>query len=256
MKIPDIAANYILRRNFKPIQSAVIYTISVILLGYSPDAQASDSFRSSITSGRLDLGAVLTFFFLMLGPIKVLSPFVAMTERVGSSLRTQLAIRATIFSCLALAVAALIGEQSLESYGVSLKVLALTGGLVLAVVAFQTILQQFQPILTVETDPLPLEIAVIRLAFPIIITPYGIAAVIIFTAIASDTWTKIAVVAMALAVLVLDLIAMLVARPLLKWLGAPLLIMGVVLAIIQLALGVQIVLSNLAALGVVELRST
>jgi hypothetical protein len=61
---------------------------------------------------------------------------------------------------------------------------------------------------------------------------------------------------MALGVPLLDLIAMLVARPLLKWLGAPLLITGVVLAIIQLALGVKAVLSNLAALGVFALRSS
>jgi multiple antibiotic resistance protein len=120
------------------------------------------------------------------------------------------------------------------------------------VVVFQIILAQFQPNQTVEADPLPLDAAVLRLAFPIIITPYGIAAVIIFTAIASDTLTKIAVMAI---VLQLDLIAMFVARPLLKWLGAPLLILGVVLAIIQLALGVQVVLSNLSALGVFGFRS-
>jgi multiple antibiotic resistance protein len=135
-------------------------------------------------------------------------------------------------------------------------VLAQTGGLVLSVVAFQTILEQFQPQQKAEAEALPLNVAVLHLAFPIIITPYGIAAVIIFTAIASDTSTKIAVTAMALDVLLLDLLGMLVARPVLKWLGAPLLIMGVVLAIIQLALGVQIVISNLAALGVFALRSS
>jgi multiple antibiotic resistance protein len=255
MKIPSIA-NGVIGYNFEPIQSVALAVILVILIVHLPDAQASDSFRSSMTSGRPDLGAALAFFFLMLGPIKVLGPFVTMTEHVDNSFRTRLAIRATIFSCLALVVAALIGERSLEDYGVSLDVLALTGGLVLAVVACQTILEQFQPNQTIEADPLPLDVAVVRLAFPIVITPYGIAAVIIFTAIAPDTWTKITVMAMALGVLLLDLIAMLFARPLLKWLGAPLLIMGVVLAIIQLAIGVQIVLRNLAALGVFELRSS
>jgi multiple antibiotic resistance protein len=255
MKTHSIAT-CVLQRIFQLTPLPAFGVILAILLGHSLDAQASDSLRSGISSGRLDLGAAFTFFFLMLGPIKLLGPFVTMTERVESSFRTQLAIRATIFSCLALVVAALIGERSLENYGVSLNVLALTGGLVLSVVAFQTILEQFQPNQTVEADPLPLDVAVLRLAFPIIITRYGIAAVIIFTAIASDTSRKLAVMAMALGVLLLDLIAMLVARPLLKWLGAPLLIMGVVLAIIQLAIGVQIVLSNLAALGVFALRSS
>jgi multiple antibiotic resistance protein len=122
------------------------------------------------------------------------------------------------------------------------------------VVAFQTILEQFQPLQKTENDILPLDAAVLRLAFPTIITPYGVAALIIFTAVASGTSTKLEVMAIALGVLLLDFVAMLFARPLLKWLGAPLLIMGVVLAIIQLALGVQVVLSNLAALGVFALR--
>jgi multiple antibiotic resistance protein len=91
---------------------------------------------------------------------------------------------------------------------------------------------------------------VLRLAFPTIITPYGIAAVIIHAAIASDTSTKVAIFLVALGVLLLDLFAMLIARPLLKWLGAPLLILNAVLAIIQLAFGVQIIVTSLAAIGV------
>jgi multiple antibiotic resistance protein len=96
---------------------------------------------------------------------------------------------------------------------------------------------------------------VLRLAFPTIITPYGIAAVIIFTAIASDTSTKVAVFLLALGVLLMDLLAMLIARPLLKWLGAPLLILNAVLAVIQLAFGVQVIVNSLAAIGVFPLRA-
>ena len=87
----------------------------------------------------------------MLGPINVLGPFVKMTKRADDRFRRQLAIRATIFSCLALAAAALVGERSLRDYGVSLNVLMLTGGLVLSVVAFQTIFQQFRPVHSDET---------------------------------------------------------------------------------------------------------
>jgi multiple antibiotic resistance protein len=82
---------------------------------------------------------------------------------------------------------------------------------------------------------------VLRLAFPTIVTPHGIAADIILTAIASDTSTEIAIFFIALGVLLLDLFAMLIARPLMKWLGAPLLILNASLAIIQLAFGVQII---------------
>jgi multiple antibiotic resistance protein len=205
----------------------------------------------------VDLGETFTFFFLMLGPIKVLGPFVKMTERAEARFRRQLAIRATLFSCLALAAAALVGERTLQDYGVPLNVLALTGGLVLSVVAFQKILEQFRPVATEETEAetLSLDSAAFRLAFPIVITPYGIVAVIIFIAIAQETPTKVAIFLLAVGVLLIDLVAMLIARPLLKWLGAPLLILDAVLAVIQLAFGMQIILTSLAAIGVFPLRA-
>jgi multiple antibiotic resistance protein len=176
----------------------------------------------------------LTFFFLMLGPIKVLGPFVKMTERAEAQFRRQLAIRATIFSCLALAAAALVGERTLRDCGVSLNVLVLTRGLVLSVVVFQKILELFRPVAIEETraEKLSLDFAAFRLAFPSVITPYGIAAVIIFIAIAQETPTEVAIFLLAVGVLLLDLIAMPIPRPLVKWLATPLLILDAVFAMI------------------------
>jgi multiple antibiotic resistance protein len=227
------------------------------VLGHVPSALANGSFRSSISSAHVDLGEVFTFLFLMLGPINVLGPFVKMTEGADDRFRRQLAIRATILSCVALATAAVVGERTLRDYSVSLNVLALTGGLVLSAVAFQTILEQFRPVAIDKTvaENLSLDSAVLRLAFPTIVTPYGIAAVIIFIAIAQEIPTEVAIFLLAVGVLLLDLVAMLIARPLLKWLGVPLLILNAVLAIIQLAFGVQIILTSLAAIGVFPLRA-
>ena len=238
-------------------QFATIGVIMSGVLGHAPRALASGSFRSSISSAHVDLGEVFTFLFLMLGPINVLGPFVKMTEGADDRFRRQLAIRATILSCLALATAAVVGERTLRDYSVSLNVLALTGGLVLFVVAFQTILEQFRPVAIDRTvaEKLSFDSAVLRLAFPTIVTPYGIATVIVFTAIATETSTEVLIFLLALGVLMLDLFAMLIARPLLKWLGVPLLILNAVLAIIQLAFGVQIILTSLAAIGVFPLRA-
>jgi multiple antibiotic resistance protein len=242
------------------IRITQLATIGVILsgvLGHAPRALASGSFRSSISSAHVDLGEVFTFLLLMLGPINVLGPFVKMTEGTDDGFRRQLAIRATILSCLTLATAAVVGERTLRDYSVSLNVLALTGGLVLFAVAFQTILEQFRPVAIDRTvaEKLSLDSAVLRLTFPTIVTPYGIAAVIIFIAIAQETPTEVAIFLLAVGVLLLDLVAMLIARPLLKWLGVPLLILNAVLAIIQLAFGVQIILTSLAAIGVFPLRA-
>jgi multiple antibiotic resistance protein len=239
---------------------APLVSIGVILsvvLGHKSGALASSSFRSSISSAQVDLGEVFAFLFLMLGPINVLGPFVKMTEGAEDQFRRQLAVRATILSCLGLATAAVIGERTLRNYGVSLNVLALAGGLVLSVVAFQTIIERFRPVSANkgDADMLSLNSAVVRLAFPTIVTPYGIATLIVFTALASETSTKAVIVLIALGILVLDLFAMLIARPLLKWLEVPLLILNAVLAIIQLAFGVQIIVTSLAAIGVFSFRA-
>jgi multiple antibiotic resistance protein len=246
-----------IRGSIRITQFATIGVIVSGVLGRAPRALASGSFRSSISSAHVDLGEVFTFLFLMLGPINVLGPFVKMTEGADDRFRRQLAIRATILSCLALAIAVVVGEKTLRDYSVSLNVLALTGGLVVSVVAFQTILEQFRPVAIDRTvaEKLSLDSAVLRLTFPTIVTPYGIAAVIIFIAIAQETPTEVAIFLLAVGVLLLDLVAMLIARPLLKWLGVPLLILNAVLAIIQLAFGVQIILTSLAAIGVFPLRA-
>jgi multiple antibiotic resistance protein len=246
-----------IRGSIRITQFATIGVIVSGVLARAPRALASGSFRSSISSAHVDLGEVFTFLFLMLGPINVLGPFVKMTEGADDRFRRQLAIRATILSCLALATAAVVGEKTLRDYSVSLNVLALTGGLVLSVVAFQTILEQFRPVAIDRTvaEKLSLDSAVLRLTFPTIVTPYGIAAVVIFIAIAQETPTEVAIFLLAVGVLLLDLVAMLIARPLLKWLGVPLLILNAVLGIIQLAFGVQIILTSLAAIGVFPLRA-
>jgi multiple antibiotic resistance protein len=212
--------------------------------------------NSGIAASGLDLSEAFMFFFLMLGPFKILGPFVKMTKELDDASRKGLATRAIIFSGLALALATLIGEKSLANYRVSLNVLAVAGGLVLFLVSIKTILAQFDSPAIEEAVPQPFSPswAVSPLAFPTIVTPYGIAAVIIFAAVAPDFSTKVQVVLLAMGVLVLDLVAMLFARPLLKWFGMPLALLGVVLAIIQLAIGLQVIFRALDRMGVMNLQ--
>ena len=51
--------------------------------------------------------------------------------------------------------------------------------------------------------------------------------------------------------MLLNLVAMLFARPILEYLGMPLQIVGIVLGIIQVALGLQVIVIGLRGLGVV-----
>jgi multiple antibiotic resistance protein len=199
----------------------------------------------------IEFTEMFTFLFLMLGPIKILGPFARLTHGGDETFAKKLAVRAFIFSCVALVFAAFIGEKSMRKYHVSVPVLAIAAGIILFLVALQTVMQQFDPnkLAHHEFEP-SLRLAVSPLAFPTIVTPYGVAAVIIFMTLTPDFVTRSEIFGVLLGLMVLNLIAMLFAKPILKYAGMPLQLLGTVLGIIQVALGLQIIVLGLRGLGI------
>lgn len=206
----------------------------------------------NVGHGSVEPGQMFALLFLMLGPIKILVPFINITQGTQPEFRRHLATRAILYSAAALALAAAIGQNTLENFAVPVPVLALTAGLVLFLVALQTVLQQFQPPSGPRPDaPAPsLQMAVNPLAFPTIVTPYGIAAVIIFTSLASDLPSKLGVVGLVAMILVLDWLAMIFAHVIVKYIGTALQVFAVVLGVTQIAIGLQVILRSLSNLGV------
>ena len=200
----------------------------------------------------ISAGEMLAFFFLLLGPIKILGPFVKLTRGAEPRFGRQLAIRGILLAAGALGAAAIVGEKFLDNFRIGLPVLAITGGLILFLAAMDTVMQQFRGPAGADAKDLPLSLslAVSPLAFPTIVTPSGIAAVIIFVTLSPDLAGKLTIGLLLLVILILDLIAMLYARAILKWLALPLYILGVVLGVIQVALGLNIILVNLSRIGV------
>ena len=68
------------------------------------------------------------FFFLLLGPIKILGPFHRMTESADPALRRKLAVRGFLFATCIVLLAGTMGVEALRNYNVQPPVLALTGG--------------------------------------------------------------------------------------------------------------------------------
>lgn len=198
------------------------------------------------------LAQVWGFFFLLLGPIKIIGPFVRMTEGADDALRRRLALRAFVFATCIVLLAGTMGVQALRNYQIPPPVLALTGGLVLFLVALQGLLESFNPRpRPPRTDPPDLHLAAMPLAYPVIVTPSGVAAVIIYMTLAQGLAGKGVIVALLLALMLLNLLAMLFARPILRWLGMPLMVLGTVLGVVQAALGLNIMLVTLRTLGVI-----
>jgi len=211
---------------------------------------------SEAASAEPQIGGRKIFFmlFLMLGPIKILAPFVEMTRASDTAFRRTLAGRAILFSAAALALAGLLGRTMLENFDISLPVLALTGGVILFLVAIQTVLHQATAgsnFLRSADHPPDLRLAFSPLAFPTIVTPYGIAAVIVFATLARGSHdAELVVAGIVLLVLVLDWLAMLFAETILKWIGTTLQVFAVVLGVTQVALGLQVIMHSLSMIGV------
>lgn len=191
---------------------------------------------------------IFIFFFVMLGPLKLLTPFVRVTEEADERLRRGLAVRATLVATASLAVAATFGAKVLDAWEVSTSAMLIAAGVLLSWVAFRMVTAVYAPPETTgETagktaaPPSP-RLAVVPLAFPGVVTPYGLAVLILLVANAGSTTRLIEIIAALALVLVLDLLAMLFARPLLRWLGPALPIVGAALGVLQVALGVELVL--------------
>jgi multiple antibiotic resistance protein len=216
--------------------------------------RAAGAAAGEIVPRQFPVAQIFTFLFLMLGPFKIIGPFAQVTQGADATTTRHIALLATLFASLALLVAAFLGEYFLTSFGIPLPVLALSAGLILLLVALINILQQFLPhAAPAEPEAMrrtpPLQLALSPLAFPTIVTPYGIATLVVFLALATEMQARLTVGAIVVAIMLLNLGVMLLTRHILPVLVVLLPILGAVLGVVQVALGLQIVHSSLRTLG-------
>lgn len=197
-----------------------------------------------------DIMHIFTILFLMLGPFKIIGPFAQMTQAADPKLTRNIALRGFLYATIALLLAALIGENILSNYGIPIPILAISGGIILFLVAILNIIHQFDPPATKDENPVKptMKMAIYPLAFPTIVTPYGIAAVIVFFALSPDLKTKLLVGSVVLGIMVLNLIFMLLNRYTYKYFALVLPLLAAILGVVQVALGLQIIYKALAQL--------
>jgi multiple antibiotic resistance protein len=190
-------------------------------------------------------------FFVTLGPLKLIGPFVHETSAADAKTVSQIAIRAFVLATICVFAAGFGGSIVLAKWQVSLPAMTLAGGLIFFLVALRQVLEPYQshppsPPAAI-TSPM---VTAAKLAFPLIAPPYGIAAVIVvFAAAHSGTRVEL-IVALLLIVMVLNLLTMLYARALLHGAAALVLrVIGAVLGVLQVALAVQIMIFALRELG-------
>ena len=239
------------------ITGTIVLLLAATSVAFAQGAPTST--QGEANTAPFSLGKVFTFLFLTLGPFNVIGPFLAQSHGREPAFKRRLALGAFVIAMAALFVAATQGASTLKSWGISIGALELTAGVILFLVALQPVLAQYRLQERVQTASIDAATSVsdlaFSLAFPTIVTPNGIAVLIlILTLRPAESLTILGVAAFVLA---LDLLAMLGAGLILKvpFITPALGIVGSVMGILQVALGVQAVADGLRLLGIVGARS-
>ena len=177
--------------------------------------------------------------------------FASLTKGASAAHRRSMAIRSAVVAWCILIFFALLGEPLLDKLGISLSAFRLAGGIMLFMIALDMVFERRterreERARELEGTPEAEDISVFPMAIPMIAGPGSIASIMLLTARADGTVAGLVVLAAMSAVILLTLIALLMAGPLMKLIGAKLeamitRILGVILA----ALAAQFVLDGL-----------
>jgi multiple antibiotic resistance protein len=200
-------------------------------------------------------GELFTLFFVMLGPLKLLGPFAKRTRGIDDRTVERIAVWAFVQATVSVVVGGVLGAKLLGSWHISIPSMTIAGGIVFFLVALRQLLEQYERhVPDTPAEPLPASpmVAATQLLFPIVLTPYGIAAVIAVMGASTDVARTGVILTIVLAIMVLDLLAMWFAR---RILIGPVIIglqvLGAVLAVMQVALAVELIVTGLKSLGVI-----
>jgi multiple antibiotic resistance protein len=195
---------------------------------------------------------VFAIFFMLLGPIKVLPAFAALTRDHDLDFRRKAAFQATAFAAVICVFLILTSSNTLARYHIHRESLKLAAGVVLLISALRVIFPNPQKEERGTTADSPLAISLSPLATPLIVTPAGIAAIMIFVSIAHEEAGMYRAIIIALiAVLILDYLIMrfsgvIVRQP---WVLPMIRLLGSVMLVIQVAGAMDLIVVALKDLG-------
>ena len=207
----------------------------------------------------LSYGDIVILFFLTLGPLKAILPFARATRGTELAFQRTVAWRSTAIATVIALVVALLAPLVLGNWHVSPPAISITAGIILFSQALRIIMQT--PAVApgsaeqqASASPPSSAIAVFPLAILAILTAPGIAAIAVIISLNKhDLAEETIVIALLLGVMLLNLLTLWNTETILKHgLAGVLPVIGWVLAVLQAALAVQIIIHALRVLEVLH----
>jgi multiple antibiotic resistance protein len=220
-----------------------------------------------------DLAAAFTLFFVTLGPVKIVPPFFLLTHNADQRTIRQLALKSTIVSTAIVLFVAIIVSATMAKWRVSADAVAIAGGILLLATSIKAInsfvlietpavaVKQEDAVANGGARPSASEFTIPWLgppvlspiAIPTIITPIGVVAILFYAdAAVGDEAYKVQLTGVLLGIMALNFVAMILAGPIMRFVGVPILqIFGWLLSALQAGLAVQVIIGALRRLRVI-----
>jgi multiple antibiotic resistance protein len=196
---------------------------------------------------------IFTLIFITLGPLKILGPFLQRTHDLGDAEVRQIAIWSFVIATISAVAGSALGRVLAANWHVSIATLSITAGVIFFLVALKQLLAGYEPPHpAVAPPPLPPKpvAAAATILFPVVLTPYGIAAVIVLLASNREAERIGLIMGLLVLVMVLNLLAMLYARRILTGLTIIVLqILGAILGVLQVGLAIEFIVFGLRGVG-------
>jgi multiple antibiotic resistance protein len=202
----------------------------------------------------LPLVRLALLLFTLMGPIGLIPAFDAATSGRDAVDRRRIAVQVFVFSLIGLALAVFLGTAVMARVGTTPPSLIIAAGTILVITALRNILASASGGIPSAAPPRPAPEALPRwmpalspITVPGLVTPVVVAVLVIFTTVFPATSSRLAILAVAGGLMVLNLAAMLGARAFMHRIGmAPLLLLGAVFGVLQVALGIEFVADGMA----------
>jgi multiple antibiotic resistance protein len=193
---------------------------------------------------------IFTIFMLTLGPIKTVPAFFALTQEQAPAEARALAVKGATVAIAVSLVIAVVMTAIAARWRISRDDLRIAGGILLFIAARETIGQFSRPAAPSSAPPHK-HPAVTPLAIPIIVTPWGVTAILFFSELAygdPQLWTS--VIGILLLIMGLNLAGMLLARQIIASVGMiSFQVLGWIFAVLQAGLAVDAVVTSLRNLA-------
>jgi multiple antibiotic resistance protein len=193
----------------------------------------------------LPLPVLGSLLFALMGPIAVIPLFARVAGAADSATKRKIAFTAYAVALVTLALAVFVGAGAMAAAGTSPSSLIIAAGLILILTALRNIFGSASAEPAPAPTPPTAALGFSPIAIPGLVTPMSVAVLIIFVSYFPTMADKVAIMGVVLAIMTVNLGAMFAAGWFMRVIGpAPLLILGAVFGVLQVAMGVQILISG------------